>query len=133
MEAPMSDAMTAKEISEAWLTFVNDTFMVENGCGRPDADEAFKRLEEGNQLVLMRERNRFATDLFITETLNNTPEKRIEMFTITDAMSLALIQDRIQSGTQLLIGFVQQDVKINIEGEQALDEFFRQILYQIPV
>jgi hypothetical protein len=129
----MSDTMTAKEISEAWLTFVNDTFMIENGCGRPDVDEEFKRIEGSDQLGLMRERHRFATDLFITETLNNTPEKRIEMFSITDSKSLALIQDRIQCGTQLLIGFVQQDVQIKIEGEQALEEFLRQILYQKPV
>ena len=40
----MSDEMTAKEISEAWIKYVDDTFMVENGCGRPDVDEKFKRL-----------------------------------------------------------------------------------------
>ena len=129
----MSDAMTAKEISEAWLTFVNDTFMVENGCGRPDVGEEFKRLEECDQLGLMRERHRFATDMFIAETLNCTPEARSEMFSITDSKSLALVQDRIKCGTQLLIGFVQQDVQIKIEGEQALEEFFQQMLLQKPV
>ena len=128
----MSTAMTAKEISEAWLTFVNDTFMIENGCGRPDVDEEFKRLEGCDQLGLMRERHRFTTDTFITEILNSAPESRREMFSITDSKSLALIQDRIQCGTQLLIGFVQQGAQIKIEGEQELDEFFRQMLLQKP-
>ena len=128
----MSDAMTAKEISEAWLAFVNDTFMIENGCGRPDVDEEFKRLEGCDQLGLMRERHRFTTDTFITETLNSAPESRLEMFSITDSNSLALVQDRIQCGTQLLIGFVKQGAQIKIEGKQELEDFFRQMLLQKP-
>src|SRR6185369_4774546 len=133
MEAPMDTAMTAKEISEAWLKFVNDTFMIENGCGRPDVDEEFKRLEDCGQLGLLRERNRFTTDMYITQTLNSEPELRSKMFSITDSRSLALVQDRIKLGTQLLVGFVQQGVQIKIEGEEALDEFFRQMLLQKTV
>jgi len=129
----MDTAMTAKEISEAWLTFVNDTFMIENGCGRPDVDEEFKRLEDCGQLGLLRERNRFTTDMYITQTLNSEPELRSKMFSITDSRSLALVQDRIKLGTQLLVGFVQQGVQIKIEGEEALDEFFRQMLLQKTV
>lgn len=130
----MSDTtMTAKEISETWLTFVNDTFMIENGCGRPDVEAEIKRLEGCNQLELIRERHRFATDMFITEALDCTPEKRSEMFSITDCGSLALVQDRIQCGTQLLIGFVQQGVQIKIEGEEALKEFLHQLILQKPV
>lgn len=129
----MSDAMTAKEISEAWLTFINNTFMIENGCGRPDVDAEFKRLNGYDQLELMRERHRYVTDMFITETLNCTPESRSEMFAITDCTSLALVQDRIQCGTQLLIGFVQQEVRIRIEGEEALEDFLHQLIFQKPV
>ena len=129
----MDTAMTAKEISEAWLKFVNDTFMIENGCGRPDVDEEFKRLEDCGQLGLLRERNRFTTDMYITQTLNSEPELRSKMFSITDSRSLALVQDRIKLGTQLLVGFVQQGVQIKIEGEEALDEFFRQMLLQKTV
>ena len=131
----MGDTMTAKEISEAWLTFVNETFMIENGCGRPDVDEETKRLEGCGELGLMRERNRITTDMYIAEILKGTPESRLELFSITDARSLALVQDRIKCGTQLLVGFVQQGVQIKIEeeNEHALEEFFKQLLFQKPV
>ncbi len=130
---PTATPMTAKEISEAWLAFVNDTFMIETGCSRLDVEEEIKRLEGRNQLELLRERHRFATDMFITELLDCTPEKRSEMFSMTDCGSLALIQDRIQCGTRLLIGFVQQGVKIRIEGEEELEEYFKQLILQKPV
>ncbi len=55
------------------------------------------------------------------------------MFSMTDCGSLALIQDRIQCGTRLLIGFVQQGVKIRIEGEEELEEYFKQLILQKPV
>ena len=129
----MSDAMTAKEISEAWLKYIDDTFMVANGFGRPDVDEKFKRLEESGELGPARERDRISTDRLIAETLNGTPESRSKMFSATGAESLPLVQDRIQCGTQLLIGFVQQGTQIKIEGEQALEEFFQQMLLQKPV
>ena len=129
----MSDAMTAKEISEAWLKYIDDTFMVENGCGRPDVDEKFKHLEENGELGSAREHDRISTDMLIAETLNGTPESRSKMLSATGAESLALVQDRIQCGTQLLIGFVQQGTQIKIEGEQALEEFFQQMLLQKPV
>jgi len=128
----MSTAMTAKEISEAWLTYINDTFMIENGCGRPDVDEEFKRLEGCGDLGMMRERDRTTTDMYITELLNCEPEPRSTMLSSTDARSLALVQDRIKSGTQLMIGFVQQGVQINIE-EESLENFFLQMLLQKPV
>lgn len=129
----MSTAMTAKEISEAWLKYIEGTFMVENGCGRPDVDERLKRLEETGELVPVRERDRISTDMLIAEILNGTPESRSKMFSITGPGPLALVHDRIQCGTQLLIGFVQKGVQINIEGEQALENFFRQMLFQKPV
>jgi len=129
----MSTAMSAKEISEAWLKYIEETFMVENGCGRPDVDEKFKRLEESGELGSARERDRVSTDMLIAEILKNAPESRSKMFSITGPGPLALVHDRIQCGTQLLIGFVQKGVQINIEGEQALEEFFRQMLFQKPV
>jgi hypothetical protein len=128
----MSTAMSAKEISEAWLAYINDTFMTENGCARPDVDKEFKRLESSGELGLARERNRLTTDMYITELVNCEAEPRDKMFSVTNAQSLALIQDRIHSGTQLLIGFVQQGVQIKIEGDEALKEFFRQMLLQKP-
>jgi hypothetical protein len=133
MEVPMSTAMSAKEISEAWLKYIDDTFMIENGCGRPDVDNKFKSLEESGELGSARERDRITTDMLIAEILNGTPESRSKMFSFTGAEPLALVQDRIQCGTQLLIGFVQHETQINIEGEQALEDFFRQMLFQKPV
>lgn len=129
----MSTAITAKEISEAWLKYIEETFMVENGCGRPDVDEKFKYLEKSGELGTARERDRVPTDMLITELLNGTPESRSKMFSITGAETLALVHDRIQCGTQLLIGFVQKDVQIKIDGEQALEDFFRQMLLQKAV
>lgn len=129
----MSTAMSAKEIGEAWLKYIDETFMVEKGCGRPDVDEKFKRLEESGELGTARERDRIPTDMLIVEILNRTPESRINMFSITGAESLALVQDRIQCVTQILLGFVQKGVRINIDGEEALEKFFRQMLLQKPV
>jgi hypothetical protein len=131
----MSTAMTAKEISESWLKYIEDTFLIENGCGRPDVGEKFKHLEESGELGAARERDRITTDMLIAEILNSTAESRSRMFSITAPGSLALVQDRIQCGTKLLIGFVQKGVQINIEGEgeQALEHFFRQLLFQKPV
>ena len=131
----MSIAMTAKEISEAWLKYIEDTFLVENGCDRPDVGEKFKFLEESGELGLARERDRVTTDMLLAEILNGTPESRSKMFSIIGPGSLALVRDRIQCGTQLLVGFVQKGVQVNIEGEgeQALEQFFRQMLFQRPV
>ena len=130
----MSIAMTAKEISEAWLKYVEDIFLVENGCDRPDVGEKFKFLEDSGELAHARERDRITTDMLIAEMLNGTPESRSKMLSITGPLSLALVRDRIQCGTQLLMGFVQKGVQVNIdEGEQALEDFFRQMLFQRPV
>ena len=126
----MSDAMTAKEIGEAWLKYVDGTFMIGEGCNRPDAEKEFKRLEESGELGQARERDRLTTDMFISEILNSTPESRSKLFAISGAKSLALVHDRVQCGTQLLISFVQKGVQIKIEEEQGLEAFFQQILFQ---
>ena len=129
----MSTAMTAKEISEAWLAFINDTFMVENGCGRPDSEDELKRLEGAGMLGYMRERDRITTDMLIAEILKcDSQDSRIKLFSITGSTSLALVQDRVQCVTQLLIEFVKKDIQINIEEEKGLEEFFRQMLFQRP-
>jgi hypothetical protein len=126
----MSTTMTAKEISEAWLAFVNDTFLGEDGCGRPDADEKLKLLEERGELRLIRESGRAATDMLINEILRSQPESRRQLFATSDATSLALVHDRVQSVTQLLIGLVEQGVQVNAEAAPELEWFFRQMLLQ---
>jgi hypothetical protein len=129
----MGTAMSAKDISKAWLDFVNESFMIEDGCIGPEVDEVFKNLEESGKLRQTRESWRTITDGLIDRILSSTPDDRHKLLTQTDAMSLALVNDRIQCGTQFLVGFVQNDVKINMEGEAALKEFFRQMLLQKPV
>lgn len=128
----MGTTMTAKEISEAWLAFVNDTFMTEFGCNRPSVVEEVKRLDDRGELMQAREDVRSETDELIGEILRTPAGSRTAMFSTTSSRSLALVNDRVQCGTQLLIGFVQQGVRINTEGTDSLEDFFRQILLQRP-
>lgn len=128
----MSTTMTAKEISAAWLTFVQDTFMTEYGCNRPSVVEEFKRLDAGGELMQAREAGRGETDELIDELLRTPAESRTTMYSTTNPRALALVNDRVTLGTQLLIGFVQQGVQVNTEGVSSLEDFFRQILLQRP-
>ena len=128
----MSTTMTAKEISEAWLTYVNDTFMTENGCNRPRVVEEFERLDTSGKLMQARENGRIDTDELIDEILRTPEESRGKLYSTINSRSLALVNDRVQCGTQLLIGFVQQGQQINTEGVASLEDFFRQMLLQRP-
>lgn len=126
----MSTTITAKEISEAWIAFVTDIFMVEDGRGRPEADGELRRLEEAGELRQAREEGRSATDRLIDEILRGTPESRRELIATADPASLALVYDRVQCATRILIGITQQGVEMKGEGMPALPEFFRQMLLQ---
>ena len=124
----MSTTMNAKEIGEAWLTFVTDIFMVEDGFGRPEVGAEFKRLETSGALNQAREEGRTATDALIGEILRSQPDSRRQLLASTDSLSLALVQDRVQFVTQILTGLVQRGVEVNTGGAQQLPEFFRQML-----
>ena len=128
----MSTTMTAKEISEAWLIYVNDMFMSENGCNRPSVVEEFKRLDTSGKLMQAREDRRIDTDELIEEILLTPAESRDNLYCTFDSRSLALVNDRVQCGTQLLIGFVQNGQQINTEGMASPEDFFRLILLQRP-
>ncbi|HXE96286.1 MAG TPA: hypothetical protein VN642_07765 [Dongiaceae bacterium] len=128
----MSTTMTAKEVSEAWLIFINDTFMTENGCNRPTVIEEFRRLDTSGKLMQARENGRVETDYWIEEILQTPAESRREKYSTIDSRSLVLVSDRVQFGTQLLKEFVQQGRQINIEGVASLEDFFRQMLLQRP-
>ncbi|NVN91568.1 MAG: hypothetical protein HXX11_13335 [Desulfuromonadales bacterium] len=129
----MSTAMTAQEIGEAWLAYVTDTFMLEDGCVRPEVEEEYKRLESEDAFTQHRELWRSYTDNLIETILQTPAESRRQLFSTTDHRSLAYVQDRVQCGTEMLTALVQKGLKINVEGTEALPDFFRQILLQNQV
>ncbi|MCM2358907.1 MAG: hypothetical protein NDI77_12215 [Geobacteraceae bacterium] len=126
----MDETKTAKEIGEAWLAFVADTLMISEG--RPEVDEELRRLEERGELKQAREESRTTTDSLIEEILDSAPESRRKLFSVTDPRSLALVQDRVKSGTDLLIGMVHKGIEIKTGGAPTLAGFFRQMLLQRP-
>ncbi|HEY5973935.1 MAG TPA: hypothetical protein VIU41_04275 [Geobacteraceae bacterium] len=129
-EAVTGETMSAQEIGKAWLAFLEETFMIESGCGRPEAAAELERLESEGRLQYEREHWRMAIDLLILQILDSPPEERQSLFAATDHASLALVQDRIRSGTMLLTGMAQKGLEVRMEGEAALPEFFQQILLQ---
>ena len=126
------NTVTAEEISEAWLTYINGNFMTENGCNRPHVVEELKRLDITGRLMQAREDGRIETDDLIAEILLTPAESRGKLYSMIDSRALVLVNDRIQCGTQLLMGFVQQGRQINTEGMASLEDFFRLILLQKP-
>lgn len=128
----MGTTLTAKEISEAWLVFVNETFMADYGCNRPSVVEEVRRLDAGGKLMQAREHGRMETDELIGEILRTPAESRTAMYSTTSSRALALVNDRVQCGTQLLTSFVQRGVQIDTGGVESLEDFFRQILLQRP-
>jgi len=126
----MSTPMTAQEIGEAWLAYVTETFMLEDGGVRPEVQEEYLQLESTNTFTRDRERWRSYTDKLIEKILQSSPESRRQLFSETDNRSLAYVQDRVQCGTELLTALIQKGMKIDVAGADALPEFFRQILLQ---
>ena len=126
----MSTTMTAKEISEAWLAYVTDTFMLEEGCIRPEVEEEYKRLEGTDSITQERELWRTYTDTLIEKILECSPELRRQLLSTTDPRSLVYVQDRVQCGTELLTALVQKGLQINTEGMESTKDYFRQILLQ---
>lgn len=126
----MSTTMSAQEIGKAWLEYVTDTFMLEGGCVRPEVEEEYKRLERADTITQERELWRVHTDELIDNILRSTPELRRQLLSSTDRKSLAYVQDRVQCGTELLTALVQKGMKLNLEDDASLPDFFRQILLQ---
>ena len=128
----MSTTMTAHEIGEAWLAYVTEMFMLEDGCVRPEVEEEYKRLELTDTITEQRELWRGYTDELIVNILQSSPEIRRQMLSTIDPKSLAYVQDRIQCGTELLTALVQKGLQINMEGASSQSDFFRQMLLQRP-
>jgi hypothetical protein len=128
----MSTATRAVDISKAWLAYVTDRFMLENGCIRPEVEDEYRRLESADSFTQDRELWRTYTDTLIDKILQSPPEMRRHFFTTTDYRSLAYVQDRIQCGTELLTAMVQKGLQVNTEGIASLDDYFRAILLQRP-
>ena len=129
----MNTTMTAKEIGEAWLEFVTETFELKDGCVRPEVEEEYKRLESSDSFSQDRELWRDYTDELIDKILQSSTELRLQLLSKTDSRSLAYVQDRIQCGTEFLTALVQQGMKLKMEEEVSLPDFFRQILLQKQV
>ena len=127
----MSTAVSAKEISEAWLAYVSDRFLLRDGSIRPEVDEEYRRLEESDAIAQERELWRSYTDTLIDAILQASSESRGQLLSRSDPKSLVFVQERITRGTELLIGIVQQGLRIETNGT-SLEEFFRQILLQSP-
>lgn len=129
----MGAAMTAKEIGEAWLSFVADTFQLDDGIIRKEVQEEYSQIESTDTFARTREAWRDFTDTLIDRILQCPSESRAQLFSSTDHRSLAYVQDRIHCGTELLTALAHKGLQINVEGSEALPEFFRQILLQKPV
>jgi len=127
----VSTAVGAKEISEAWLAYVSDMFMLRDGSIRPEVDEEYRRLEESDAITQERELWRSYTDTLIDAILQASSEQRGQLLSRSDPKSLVFVQERITRGTELLIGIVQQGLRIETNGT-SLEAFFRQILLQSP-
>jgi hypothetical protein len=123
--------MTAQEISQAWLSYVSDTFMLSDGCIRPDVQEEYVKIECNETFARQRGLWRSYTDDLIDKIIQCPPEARSELLASTDYRSLAYVQDRIQCGTDLLTALVQIGLQINLESDDtSLPDFFRQVLQQ---
>ena len=127
----MSTTMTALDIGEAWLSYVTDRFLLENGCIRPDVQEEYQRLESADAITGQRQLWRSHTDALIDRILQCPAEARPQLLSATDPRSLAFVQDRVQSVTELLTAMAQKGLKLNLEqGAASLPDFFRQMLLQ---
>jgi hypothetical protein len=126
----MSTTMTAQEISQAWLSYVSDTFMLSDGCIRPDVQEEYVKIECNETFARQRDLWRSYTDDLIDKIIQCPPESRPELLESTDYRSLAYVQDRIQCGTELLTALVRKGLQINLDHDSSLPDFFRQVLLQ---
>jgi hypothetical protein len=127
----MSATMTAREIGEAWLEYVTDRFLLENGCMRAEVQQEYQSLEASGDLTTYRGLWRNYTDELIDKILNSPAEERGCLLASTDAKSLAYVQDRIQVGTELLTAMAQKGLKLTTEeGAASLPDFFHQVLLQ---
>jgi hypothetical protein len=127
----MSTTMTAREIAQAWLCYVTERFGLADGCIRPQVQEEFQRLASTDSIRQERELWRSHTDRLIDKILDCPAEQRAQLLAAADPRSLAYVQDRIQSGSELLTAMAHKELQLNLEkGADSLPEFFRQILLQ---
>jgi hypothetical protein len=127
----MGITLTAREIAEAWLWYVTDTFILENGCIRPEVQQEYRRLESTDAIRQERELWRSHIDALIDKLLQSPKEQRPWLLASTDARTLAFLQDRIQCGTELLGAMVQKGLKLTTEqGTASLPDYFRHVLKQ---
>lgn len=127
----MSNVMTARQIAENWLVWVEQNFLLSEGTMRAQVAAEWQRLSETNSIREERPLWRSYTDQIIGHILDCPLEARGKLLDAIDARALAFVQDRIQSGTELLTGLVHQELSLKVaQGPQALPEFFRQLLLQ---
>jgi len=123
--------MAAKQIGEAWLAWVDEAFLLQEGAIRPQVVEEYQRLAQTDAIREERELWRSYTDDKIEKILKCPAEQRGQLLAAIDIRSLAFVQDRIQSGTELLTALVQQGLQLRVT-EDSLPDFFRQLLLQSP-
>lgn len=121
--------VSAQEIGTAWLAYVSDTFLLQDGNIRPDVQEEYLELEESGTFRTHREIWRSYTDELIEKIIGCPSESRSELLAATDRRSLAYVQDRIHCGTDLLATLAQKGLQVNL-ADQGLQDFFRQVLLQ---
>jgi len=123
--------MTTKDVGAAWLSYVTDTFLLEEGTISPQVQSEYQRLAETDAINEERELWRAYTDEMIVRILQCPAESRSQLLTAIDARSLAFVQDRIQCGTELLIALAQRELKLNVGQDAAsLPHFFEKMLLQ---
>jgi hypothetical protein len=122
--------MTAQDISQEWLSYVTETFMLANGCIRPEVQEEYVRIEGSDEFTKYRELWRTYTDELIDRILQSPGESRPQLLAATDIRSLAYVQDRIHCGTEFFTALVQKGLQINLDGASSPPDFFRLILLQ---
>jgi len=126
----MVETITAKEIGETFVAFVTDLFMIPEGCSKPEVDAELVALEDSGELQQAREDSRADIDALIDRILSCTAEQRAELFLKTDPRTLALVYDRVQCGTHIMIGMAQKGVAVSKKDMPPLPEFFRKMLVQ---
>lgn len=121
---------TAQEIGQDWLEYITDMFLVENGSGRTEVEDEFKRLESTGAITEERELWRTYTDELIEKILQSSDESRRQILAATDARSLSFVYDRIRCGTDFMTAIIQKGLSLNMSGEPSMADYFRKILLQ---
>lgn len=113
-----------------FVDFVTDVFMTPEGCSHPEVDEELIRLEDSGALQRAREDSRADIDALIDRILNCAPESRPAMLGKIDSKILALVYDRVQCGTHVMIEMANKGVVLPQKGAPPMPLLFRQLLLQ---